>query len=257
MPGFYETANKNIMKLNVNEKKLFEYVVKNLNEVSSMSIRELANVSYVSTTTLLRFVRKLGFDGYRKFSDSIKITCSEIEQNKVPKVFRKKEYSEEYLKNIIESVRVITEEQISDFHKLLDKNPTIYLYAHGLSIEAARYAYRLFLSSGISCILCVEDFEIHSSFSTISNDDAMFIFSFTGENTSSIHVIESVQINKHPIIVSITRAGNNIIQNMSDINFYVFSDQLSTNGLDITSRVSMISIIEILVYSYVTKNTRM
>ena len=51
-----------------------------------------------------------------------------------------------------------------------------------------------------------------------------------------------------PTIVSLTRADNNTIQNMSDLNFYVFADEIDCQGADITSRCGMIAIMETLLY---------
>ena len=39
---FFEQANQHVAKLNDNEKKIFEYVVSNINEVQKMQIRMLA-----------------------------------------------------------------------------------------------------------------------------------------------------------------------------------------------------------------------
>ncbi|MDD6956729.1 MAG: hypothetical protein PUI58_09930, partial [Solobacterium sp.] len=63
----------NIMKLNIDlplhtltskELEILRYVLENSSDVESMSIQQLAeNISY-STSTILRFCRKLGFKGY-------------------------------------------------------------------------------------------------------------------------------------------------------------------------------------------------
>ena len=49
------------------EKEIAEYITKNHREIVNMSIQELANNTYTSTTTIIRFCKKLGFNGYREF----------------------------------------------------------------------------------------------------------------------------------------------------------------------------------------------
>lgn len=54
----------------------------------------------------------------------------------------------------------------------------------------------------------------------------------------------------HPLLVSITGADNNVVQNMSDVNFYVFTDELFLNKMEITSHISMLAILELILYQY-------
>ena len=45
----------------------YDYVMKNKNTVVYMRIRELADEAHVSTTTVIRFCKKLGCDGFSEF----------------------------------------------------------------------------------------------------------------------------------------------------------------------------------------------
>ncbi|HEM1600599.1 TPA: MurR/RpiR family transcriptional regulator, partial [Listeria monocytogenes] len=57
------------------------------------------------------------------------------------------------------------------------------------------------------------------------------------------------------MLISITGADNNIIQNMSDINLYIFTDEIEMNNLDITSRISTIAIMELILYQFMEDET--
>ncbi|EEO4440531.1 MurR/RpiR family transcriptional regulator, partial [Listeria monocytogenes] len=61
--------------------------------------------------------------------------------------------------------------------------------------------------------------------------------------------------NETPMLISITGADNNIIQNMSDINLYIFTDEIEMNNLDITSRISTIAIMELILYQFMEDET--
>lgn len=249
---FFEQTNERVALLNENERKLFEYVVRNIHTVKDMNIRTMAGNCYVSTTTIIRFVKKLGFAGYREFIDSLRLTSHSLEHTDLPEVFWKRTYSEEYLKNIIESVRVVTQEQVAQFAGYLQHNPILYFLGQGLSGEPARYAYHLFTALGYYTYLPIESYERKSTLLQMKDGDVIFAFSFTGEDRRIIEMIEQANLKCKPKIVSITRAGNNIIQNLSDLNFYVFSDQVLYNDFDLTSRISMIAIVEMLAYSLIT-----
>jgi len=51
--------------------------------------------------------------------------------------------------------------------------------------------------------------------------------------------------------MSITRADNNILESLSDANFYVFAEEIRLHGMDLTSSVPMLMILELLAYEYV------
>ena len=87
----------------------------------------------------------------------------------------------------------------------------------------------------------------------IKREDVLMVLCYSGDNALVISRIEKIFSVSTPIIVSITRADNNIIQNMSDLNFYVFADEVSYDGMDVTSRCGMIAILEVLLYKRITR----
>lgn len=249
---FFEQTNAHVAELNENERKIFDFIVRNIHSVKEMQIRTLAANCYVSTTTIIRLAKKLGFAGYRDLIDSIRATCQTLNQTDLPEVFWKRTYSEEYLKNIIESVRVVTQEQLGQFVQYLKGEPVIHFLGCGLSCTVAQYGFQLFSAMGYRASLPMSSFDRKSALLKLKDGDIIFAYSFTGKETAIIEFIEQANLKCKPSIVSITRAGNNIIQNMSDLNFYVFSDQVIYNDLDITSRVSMIAVTEMLAYAMMT-----
>lgn len=56
-----------ISTLNELEIMVYNFIVEHTDEISKMSIQELAQRTHVSTTTVLRFCRSLGFAGYAEF----------------------------------------------------------------------------------------------------------------------------------------------------------------------------------------------
>ena len=82
----------------------------------------------------------------------------------------------------------------------------------------------------------------------VKKDDVLLVLSYTGDNVTVIREIEKIFAIATPTIISFTRSDNNAIQNMSDLNFYVFADEISYGGMDVTSRIGMIAIMETLLY---------
>lgn len=63
--GFHIEAN--YATLRSSEKKVADYILKNLEDVIGMSMIELSDKCDVSQPTIMRFVKSLGFDGYKDF----------------------------------------------------------------------------------------------------------------------------------------------------------------------------------------------
>lgn len=65
---FFEISSKYVNSLTKGERGLFDYVIKHMDEIKNKSIREVSAACFVSTTTFLRFVRKIGYTGYSEFT---------------------------------------------------------------------------------------------------------------------------------------------------------------------------------------------
>ena len=246
--NFYEKTSSAMVKLSPNEKSIMTYVIKNLQAVKNMSIRELANICFVSTTTIFRFVQKLGYEGYSEFIDAIIETEAETRKIHIPSIIEKENYSESYLKNIIEAVKVITNEKYDKFQSIMSRNPDIYIIAEGLSREVGQYFLRLLTTLGFNVSFPKESYEKNNVLKKIKRDDVVLVLSYTGDNEQVVHELEKIFAIATPTIMSFTRADNNAIQNMSDLNFYVFADEIDYEGVNITSRIGMIAIMETLLY---------
>ena len=249
---FFEITGKNLEALTRNERTLLDFVVKNMDVIKDKSIREVSAECFVSTTTFLRFVRKLGFTGYSEFTTVLKFTLfNNDELNPSSFVVKQKKYREVYLQNIIESVRVLETSKINQISKKLRHNPKIFIFAKGLSKNVGYYVRFLYTTSGF-LVEFPENREYRQAVTThIGKDDLVFIFTYDGHDSELIQITQKLRtLKESPFIISVTRADNNVIQNLSDINLYIFTDEIKMNQLDITSRISTIAIMELILYQY-------
>ena len=131
-----------ISKLNDTELIVYNYIVKNVNKVLNMNIRELALESHVSTATITRFCHKLDCDGFVEFKIELK-RFNEV--NKMPEIddeitmlnqFFEYSKGKEFQDNINEAVNYI-----------IDSNFVVCL-GIGQSGSMAKYAARFFSNIG-------------------------------------------------------------------------------------------------------------
>lgn len=250
---FYAYTSARLDRLSNTERNVFNFVIKNMHQVKRMSIRELAAECFVSTTTLFRFVKKLGFEGYSEFLAAIRETEADSRRIDIPDVVFGADYQSSYLKNVTEAVQVITQEKKEKFNQIMSRYPKIYILAQGLSEDVGWYFYRMLTTCGYEVEFPEHEYQFKAMLRYIKREDVLLVLSYTGNNQVVIRQMEEVFAIATPTIISITRADNNVIQNMSDLNFYMFADEVHYMDSDVTSRCGMIAILETLMYMRITK----
>lgn len=244
------------LRLNETEQNIINYIESNVDDVLNMSIRKLADACYVSSSTLFRFVKKLGFDGYNDFIKQLQNEehprNTKVNDIQMSEVMMRNNYSESYLKNIMETLRVVDDAKAATFTKLLNNAQKIFLFAYGPTKIVALYVHQLLTMMDYDVEMIHDEYEEDIMISRVSSDDLILVFSLSGENKKSVHVLQ--QIYKTPI-VSFTQADNNTISGLSDLNFYCFYDKIMKQDLNISSRISMLALVELLIYQALQAKT--
>lgn len=68
------------------EMLVYNYIMEHKEEVKYMTIRELAEAVHVSTSTIVRFCKKTGCDGYSEFKVQFKLFLKEEKESKKPQI---------------------------------------------------------------------------------------------------------------------------------------------------------------------------
>ncbi len=121
---------------------VYNYVIKNRDKVMYMTIRELADAAGVSTTTILRFCRKLNCEGYSEFRVRFKLY---LEQNEPQQVnFGASE--------IISFFKSVNNEEfdalLNDAVNIILSSERIIFVGAGTSGSLAKYGARFFSNIG-------------------------------------------------------------------------------------------------------------
>lgn len=135
-----------IQNLNELELSLYNYIMKNSEKVIYMRIRELANEAHVSTTTILRFCKKLDCEGFSEFKLKFKMYIEEGKEKHLTDNtsmiidFFKKAQTKDYRDKI---------DKVCD---VLDKANTIIFVGIGFSGILSKYAARYISAIGRNAI---------------------------------------------------------------------------------------------------------
>lgn len=224
-----------VKALNDLEKEVYCYILKNHDKVKYMKIRDLAQESHVSTSTVLRFCRKMGCNGYAEFKVKLKQYFSPEKNlpvtDDISEVidFLKKTSSEEF------------EEKLEKLSKVvLDANRVIFV-GSGMSGITAKYGARYFSSMGkFSLYIDEPHYPTESHF---FENALVIVFSVSGESHDTIgHVTRFKEQNCQ--ILSVTNTENCTVAKLSDYNIAYYVTYLRLKVYDITTQIPAISIVE-------------
>lgn len=225
-----------ISKLNDTELIVYNYIVKNVNKVLNMNIRELALESHVSTATITRFCHKLDCDGFVEFKIELK-RFNEV--NKMPEIddeitmlnqFFEYSKGKEFQDNINEAVNYI-----------IDSNFVVCL-GIGQSGSMAKYAARFF--SNIGYYSQYIDGPFYPPPTDHFEKCLLIAFSNSGETKE---VIDQLRLYRgvQSRIISITNESNSTIAKMADLTIpYFIKKVILPSTKNISSQVPVVYIIE-------------
>ncbi|MDD6793836.1 MAG: MurR/RpiR family transcriptional regulator [Clostridiaceae bacterium] len=231
--------NSEIVKeLNDLELLLYNYVMVNKEKVSYMRIRELADEAHVSTTTILRFCKKLGFEGFTEFKLKLKMY---MENENTGKVRDDISVMIDYFKRVSNSD---LEEKMNEACDIIGQSNELGFVGIGMSGALCKYASWYFAGLGKSSMLITEPFIKINCNKYV--DSTFVVLSVSGETPTTIEHINRLK-DANCKIISITNSENCTISKLSDLNIAYYTNREHLEGdsnIDITSQVPVVYILE-------------
>ncbi|MEA4932333.1 MAG: MurR/RpiR family transcriptional regulator [Lawsonibacter sp.] len=249
---FFSFTDPYLASLNQTERKIFDYVVQNIHTVKDKSIRALSHECYVSTTTMFRFVRKLGFLGFGDFINLLRLTDYSAPSLQISDWVSTNTYLKRYINNIADTLRIASSEKIGHFIEYLTNAQKVILLTDDCCIEIATYARHLFFNLGFLPVLPLQFYELKNILQHVSSNDLILTFSVTEQGKGILNVVERIRAEKHPPIVAITSLNGSMIQNLSDLSFLAFAEPPGHFQTNIPA-ASMLALMDLLAYSYLQK----
>lgn len=210
----------NYDKLNENDFYIWRYIVYHKNECKEMSIQQLAEKCNVSHTTILRFVHKLGLDGYSE----MKVYLKWESKNKTYVKEKDIKTSCNCIEKTMDEIRCM---DLTNIFELLDDAQNIYVYGTGeVQKNVAKELKRLMLFCNKLVYNLEGSAESKIILDSLTRNDVVIILSLSGENVSAIRFVEKLK-EKGVKIITITRDCNNELSNLSDYHIKFYSHEIN------------------------------
>ncbi|EUJ38624.1 MurR/RpiR family transcriptional regulator [Brochothrix campestris] len=224
-----------LKKMTAVEQRLYGYLLANQQEVKYMRIRELAQASGVSATTIVRFSKKVGCEGFAEFRLELQQRQKQVDNHERVSYSRNVEKflgrvkGKEYQQKIVEALTIISQARI------------IVFFGGGQSALLAEYGAQLVGKKRPMSFFATEVFQLGPAQRT--DELVAIVISASGENEKVIQQLKAFKQNNHQVI-SITNTQHNTLAQLSDVTIAYYTESVSVIDEQRHSQVPVLYIIE-------------
>ena len=228
--------HEQIRQMKPGEFKVYNYIISHMEETPKMNIRQLAEATGVSTTTVLRLCEKAGCEGYTELKYRVR---QELGRRKKACVYdpvpamqfiRNSEQDGEFLRNMDHAAEICGNAGM------------IILCGDGEGAMLSRYGAYLLNSAGKAAFS--EENGSALSCPDLDRGNVLLVLSAAGDNGETV-----TKINRYKatgtFVISITNTGQCPVAQMADISFACYMPEIYREP-DHTSRISQIPAVYIL-----------
>lgn len=243
------------------DKKIAQFIQDKPEEVIKISSMNLADLTGTSQSAIIRFVQKIGYDGYTSLKLDIAKSLETEDVSLSSEVITSGDSVNDIINkskaNVISSIEktyaLINEELIEKAIDNLIRADNVYLAGIGSSgLICEDFLYKLQRSGKKSFY----ERDAHTNLSLLTNikeDDLLIAISYTALSKEVLLAAEYAK-SKGAKLISITKAGRGKLANMSDILITIPEIEKKIRYGAISSRFASQIVTDILFYGYISKN---
>ncbi len=239
------------------EKKLADFLIRNANEASLLTISELSKKCGVSCSTVNRFAINLGYKGYKEFIKDLYLEANSlIENENVYEINHDNPLNMDVstvikvvcnlnIESIQNSLMMLDENKVNKAIETIHKASRVVVFALSGSVAPALDLKFKFQRLGIICEVYDSPHSLILAGTTLKSKDVVIALSYTGETKEILDAIKYVKENGAKTI-AITMVGNNALSKIADICIEHSSVDKGLRTYSTRSRVVQENIIDIL-----------
>jgi len=235
MLSFMERVKGADHQLNETDYKIVNYIEAHKENVSKESIQKLAEHLYMVPNTIIRFSRKLGYDGFAELKNQLKIEIRNHLQGK-----------ESILSFMQKSYDINQEGKLYQIAQALHQANNVICYGIGDSAPLCEMLVTRFKKSGANIHFYPHRHEVLAEIKThIKPEDVIFLISSSGESEAILEVAKSAK-NSGIKIISLTNYSENTLVNLAHMNLYGFSNPQKLGVYNMDLKAPLLFVIELL-----------
>ena len=244
-------------KFTKTEEELANYILQHPEEVSQLTISQIAKKLHISPATITRFCQKLAFSGFNEFKHELKrfvdLRNSPIHMKDLKQVDYFAKLYQDHMSIIDDTFHITSYEDIQKAVSFLTNAKKIHVYGIGSSGIAAHEFKSKFFRIGLS-VEAITDPHQSMMDAALSNQESVVIgISISG---ATKEVIRAMKIAKKQgaLILVFTGNKNSELSRLSDLSLLVTSKNSMHMGQNISPLLPLLLLFDLLYTELVSKD---
>lgn len=250
------------------DRSIADFILRHENEVTRLTISQIAEGSNVSQAAVVRFCKLFGSEGFKDFRH--RLTTDILEQALKPQIsggyITTDLEGNEDLSAIVERITAHNMRSISETKDMLDQQalekaidvlanaPRIDFIGYGASGIVAQDAHQKFLRIGKVCNTSQDSHVQMTLVSSLKPGDAAVVISYSGKTKDAIENA-AVAKERGASVIALTKYGSdNPLARLGDIVLHTTSSETAYRSSATSSRIAQLTIIDILFYGTVSRS---
>lgn len=249
------TKLENIQNVTESENKVVQYILTHPDSVMTMSIKELAEACYVSTSAIYRLCDKLDVDGYNDFKIRLSHSLTEYTQRKgnidynFPFKENQTQYQvlsslkENYEQTLLSTFDLFETDEIRKVVSKMQKAKHITVYTSANNIFFAQSFKMQMQEIGVRIEVPVDEYEQRLLATTSGPDDLAIIISYEGRLMNIDLISDLLKINNTAVLL--ISSSDYQIKNITP-NYHIFMPSYEHKYVKLANFSTKLSLLYIL-----------
>lgn len=244
-------------KFTSSESELAKYIIDNPDEVSQLSINQIAKKIHISPATITRFCQKISFSGFNEFKHELKRYIDLRNKPAMSSNIKEIDYFSNLYQNHLEIIettfRKMTYLDIQQAVSLLTEARKVHVYGIGNSGIAAQEFKWKFFRIGIQVESITDPHQAVMDAALSSGGSLVIGISVSGKTKE---VIEAVKIAKRQgaTVLAITSDKTSDLSRLADLSLLVMSKSSMHMGQNISPTLPLFLLFDLLYTELVAKD---
>ncbi|MDD3999813.1 MAG: MurR/RpiR family transcriptional regulator [Bacilli bacterium] len=243
-----------INSLTISEIDVLRFVDNNKSRVLNWSIQYLSKETFVSTATIMRLCKKLGFSGFTELKYHLKEEINTSEQFGKPETLT--DIINHNMTSLLETSELLDEKMVLEVVKLMMKPMRIHFFGKGLTYTVLTYAAKQLLTCNRSNSIYQDTHIAYLVAESMDENDLLFLASLSG-NTHQVVRMAQIAKSRKATVVTLSANNNNELSKIGDYNFGIYNIKEKIKPYDISSRLPILFILNIIITIYVINKNQL
>lgn len=250
-------------ELTETEQRLATYVLQSPQEVTRMTVKELADTCTTVPSAVIRFCKTMGFDGFSEFKislarelgakqESTSLQLPAFSADDSPKEIFQKVFGSG-IRTLEDTLRMIDFSQVETISRLLANADRIFIFGIGTSSVIAIDAQYRFTQMGLRATACTDILFMNVTAVNMKKGDVMLAVSHSGRTRAVVDAMRHAK-DAGATTVAITSFSGSPLAKESDYAVCVFADEENYPVEAVSARVAHICLIDAFMMTVATLN---